>query len=346
MLALIVQALEPGTARSVVGVLVKALPPGSYLVATVGAGDAGRLPDSVWPAAATEADLAAFFGGLDLLPPGISQARRRALRRRRQAVPRAGPVDEIAPGVFVATADMYTTTTTVVAGADGGCLLIDPAVTVADLAALAGWLSERGLRPVGGLVHPPALGSSALVGRVRRGAQVRDAARGRGRRQGAARARQRRGGVGPGARPDALRPGRAAARPRDRLGRAAGRRLRARRARARAWRGAAARGGRADRRRHALGHRDPAARPGVGRPVRRLPAGTGPPRGRAGRAPGGARPRPRRRPGRVPPAGRRRPRLPGRDRGRRGPRRRTPRPPDWLRAEHARHCERARARRP
>ena len=71
VLALVVQALEPGTARAVVGVLAKALPPGSYLVATVGAGDAGRLPDSVWPGAADEADLAAFFGGLDLLPPGI-----------------------------------------------------------------------------------------------------------------------------------------------------------------------------------------------------------------------------------------------------------------------------------
>jgi hypothetical protein len=73
VLALIVQALEPGTARSVVGVLVKALAPGSYLVATAGAGDAGRLPDSVWPAGATESDLAAFFGGLDLLPPGITR---------------------------------------------------------------------------------------------------------------------------------------------------------------------------------------------------------------------------------------------------------------------------------
>ena len=64
-------------------------------------------------------------------------------------------MDEIAPGVFVATADTYTTTTTVVAGADGGCLLIDPAVTVADLAALAGWLTERGLRPAAGWsTHP------------------------------------------------------------------------------------------------------------------------------------------------------------------------------------------------
>jgi hypothetical protein len=73
VLALVVQAIEPGTARAVVGVLVKALAPGSYLVVTVGATGAGRLPDSVWPAAATEADLAAFFGGLDLLPPGISR---------------------------------------------------------------------------------------------------------------------------------------------------------------------------------------------------------------------------------------------------------------------------------
>jgi hydroxyacylglutathione hydrolase len=64
-------------------------------------------------------------------------------------------VDEIAGGVFVATADRYTTTTTVVIGADGGCLLIDPAVTVADLAGLAGWLSQRGLRPVAGWsTHP------------------------------------------------------------------------------------------------------------------------------------------------------------------------------------------------
>ena len=73
VLALVVQAIEPATARAVVGVLVKALPPGSYLVATVGAGDAGRLPDSVWAAGATEADLASFFSGLDLLPPGISR---------------------------------------------------------------------------------------------------------------------------------------------------------------------------------------------------------------------------------------------------------------------------------
>jgi hydroxyacylglutathione hydrolase len=64
-------------------------------------------------------------------------------------------VDEVAPGVFVAAAELYTTTTTVVAGADGGCLVIDPAVTVAELDALASWLSARGLRPVAGWsTHP------------------------------------------------------------------------------------------------------------------------------------------------------------------------------------------------
>lgn len=70
-------------------------------------------------------------------------------RGRRQGV------DEVAPGVFVATAEQYVTTTTVVAGTDGGCLVIDPAVSVAELDALASWLSARGLRPaVGWSTHP------------------------------------------------------------------------------------------------------------------------------------------------------------------------------------------------
>ena len=64
-------------------------------------------------------------------------------------------MDEVAPGVFVATAEQYTTTTTVVAGLNGGCLVVDPAVTAADLDALASWLSARGLRPVAGWsTHP------------------------------------------------------------------------------------------------------------------------------------------------------------------------------------------------
>ncbi len=59
-----------------------------------------------------------------------------------------GRLTEIAPGVLVATSAYAMTTSTVVIGSSGGCLLIDPAVTVDDLAALAGELAERGLRPV------------------------------------------------------------------------------------------------------------------------------------------------------------------------------------------------------
>ncbi len=60
-----------------------------------------------------------------------------------------GRLTEIAPGVLVATSSYALTTTTVIVGAAGSgeCLLIDPAVTVADLAALAASLRELGLRP-------------------------------------------------------------------------------------------------------------------------------------------------------------------------------------------------------
>ncbi len=62
---------------------------------------------------------------------------------------------EIAPGVLVATSSYAVTTTTVVAGSSGGCLVIDPAVTVPELAGLAGELAATGLRPVAGWsTHP------------------------------------------------------------------------------------------------------------------------------------------------------------------------------------------------
>lgn len=60
------------------------------------------------------------------------------------------PFTEIAPGVLVATGALYTTTTTVVAGPDGSCLVIDPAVTSAEIAGLAAALAARQLRPVAG----------------------------------------------------------------------------------------------------------------------------------------------------------------------------------------------------
>lgn len=71
ILALALHVLEPGTARAVVGVLVRALAPGSYLVVTAAPGLAGGLPESVWPDRFTADDLSSFFAGLDLLPPGV-----------------------------------------------------------------------------------------------------------------------------------------------------------------------------------------------------------------------------------------------------------------------------------
>ncbi|MGO8959763.1 MAG: MBL fold metallo-hydrolase [Streptosporangiaceae bacterium] len=62
---------------------------------------------------------------------------------------------EVAPGVLVATGEPYTTTSTVVTGHDDRCLVIDPAITVADLLGLAGELDARGLRAQAGwATHP------------------------------------------------------------------------------------------------------------------------------------------------------------------------------------------------
>jgi S-adenosyl methyltransferase len=73
VLTLVLHVLDPGTARAVVGVLVRALAPGSYLVVTAGAGDSVALPESVWPGRFGPDDLASFFAGLDLVPPGIKE---------------------------------------------------------------------------------------------------------------------------------------------------------------------------------------------------------------------------------------------------------------------------------
>jgi glyoxylase-like metal-dependent hydrolase (beta-lactamase superfamily II) len=62
---------------------------------------------------------------------------------------------EVADGVLVGTSELYLTTTTVVAGPDRRCLVIDPAITPADLAVLAAELAARGLRPAAGWsTHP------------------------------------------------------------------------------------------------------------------------------------------------------------------------------------------------
>ena len=62
---------------------------------------------------------------------------------------------EIAPGVLVATAERGTTTSTVVVADDGGCLVVDPALTAADVAGLAADLADGGLRQrLGFATHP------------------------------------------------------------------------------------------------------------------------------------------------------------------------------------------------
>jgi hydroxyacylglutathione hydrolase len=62
---------------------------------------------------------------------------------------------ELVPGVLVATADFSTTTSTVVTAGDGGCLVIDPGVSVAEVAALAADLAGAGLQPRAGFATHP-----------------------------------------------------------------------------------------------------------------------------------------------------------------------------------------------
>jgi glyoxylase-like metal-dependent hydrolase (beta-lactamase superfamily II) len=55
---------------------------------------------------------------------------------------------EVAPGVHVATSAVYATTSTVVVGAGGTCLVVDPAVTAGEVDGLASTLLDRGWTPV------------------------------------------------------------------------------------------------------------------------------------------------------------------------------------------------------
>jgi hydroxyacylglutathione hydrolase len=65
------------------------------------------------------------------------------------------PLTEVAPGVLVATAEKYTTTSTVIVGPGGACLVVDPALTPAEVAGLAAELAARGLQPAAGwATHP------------------------------------------------------------------------------------------------------------------------------------------------------------------------------------------------
>ncbi len=62
---------------------------------------------------------------------------------------------EVSTGVYVATGDLYVTNSTVAADGHGGCLVIDPAVTVAELAGLAFDLRILQLHPRAGFATHP-----------------------------------------------------------------------------------------------------------------------------------------------------------------------------------------------
>ncbi|HEX6232549.1 MAG TPA: MBL fold metallo-hydrolase [Jiangellaceae bacterium] len=66
-----------------------------------------------------------------------------------------GKLVNVTDRVLVRTSALYTTTTSVVVRSDGGCLLVDPAVTPADIAELVADLRRLGLRVVAGFsTHP------------------------------------------------------------------------------------------------------------------------------------------------------------------------------------------------
>lgn len=58
-------------------------------------------------------------------------------------------LDQVAPGVWVASAARWSTTSTVVVADDGACLLVDPALSPGDLDSLADELDARGWRVEG-----------------------------------------------------------------------------------------------------------------------------------------------------------------------------------------------------
>jgi glyoxylase-like metal-dependent hydrolase (beta-lactamase superfamily II) len=62
---------------------------------------------------------------------------------------------EVAPGVHVATAVRYTTTSTVLVAADGTCVVVDPALTAAEVSGLAREVRRRGWTPVAGFATHP-----------------------------------------------------------------------------------------------------------------------------------------------------------------------------------------------
>jgi hydroxyacylglutathione hydrolase len=68
---------------------------------------------------------------------------------------RARDLVEVAPGVWTATAGLWTSLTTLVVGDDGSCLVVDPGITVDEVDALAASIDSRGWRVTAGFcTHP------------------------------------------------------------------------------------------------------------------------------------------------------------------------------------------------
>lgn len=62
---------------------------------------------------------------------------------------------QVAPGIWVATATIWTSLTTAIVGPDGGCVLVDPGITVPELEARAHEARAREWRVVAGFsTHP------------------------------------------------------------------------------------------------------------------------------------------------------------------------------------------------
>jgi len=62
---------------------------------------------------------------------------------------------EVAPGVWTATAEIWTSLTTVVVAADRSCLVVDPGITVAEIDALVRAIGTRGWTVTAGFsTHP------------------------------------------------------------------------------------------------------------------------------------------------------------------------------------------------
>ncbi|ROS77161.1 MBL fold metallo-hydrolase [Cellulomonas sp. PhB143] len=73
----------------------------------------------------------------------------------RHGASRGRTLAEVAPGVHVARAEIWSSLTTVVVSDDGTCLVVDPGITVEEVSALADEVSHRGWTVTAGFATHP-----------------------------------------------------------------------------------------------------------------------------------------------------------------------------------------------